>query len=123
MSAQEQLTTLELKIQAVEEEIKEASRELASVVEQLKLKLSDPERVELLDDKRRRVTEIEQLRTEKLALLANMPELLRHKTIALENQQRGAEPPPFFQMTKWLGLREIFHAVASCCYFIKICSV
>ena len=90
----EQIAVLDPQIKEAEEEIRGVSRQLANVAKQLSGELStEASRAELIGRE-------SHLRAKELALLANMQELLRQKTIALENQQRGAEPPPIFSEDK-----------------------
>ena len=92
MSAEEKIATLVAEIEAANARIIAVEQRLEAVKEELAADISDQNRVDLVEERK-------QLNAKELLLRAEKHELLKHKTIALEDQQRGAEPVLFFK--KW----------------------
>ena len=112
----EEIRALESKINALESKITSVEEILNNLDAWLDSEQGLPagRRAELLQEKNRRVTELEQLRA-KENYLRKKEEDLRARLPA--PQQHGAEPPSFFSKEK-LGLRKIFSAVAGAANFI-----
>ena len=110
----EEIRALESKINALESKITSVEEILNNLDAWLDSEQGLPagRRAELLQEKNRRVTELEQLRA-KENYLRKKEEDLRARLPA--PQQQGAEPPFLFFLKEILGLRKIFPAVASCC--------